>query len=590
MNLRAFSVRSRALVVLLLLAFTVAACQTTTTTPAPATAAPATAAPATAAPATAAPATAAPIPSGGQAVKGGTYTIAYPSPGRAWTVGPFWEGSGTQFMQYYLLYDQLVKLSVDLTTWLPNLAESWTLSPDGKTLEFKLRQGVVWHDGQPFTADDVAYTYRAQLMITDAYIDDPLLTLIKGAKAFREGTSEELGVTAVDASTVRFDFEAASPLYMEIIMQRPILPKHVWEGIVTRTTTLADIGNVEPTTQGIGTGPFKVGSYDSETVAEYVKNADYFAGEPNLDRVIFRFVVEETTIAAGVEAGEIDGAAIWDTSTYPRLKTVPTLTQTIEPAVTGSYAIMPNFRKSGTPFADVKFRQAVSYAIPRQQIAEQFFQGVAQPTSTLIYNPAYLADLQLTDYSFNPDRAKELLAEINYDTNQELIFLFQAGDEGPELAAIQQALGDVGIKIKFEQLADNAGLEERFKDPESWHMYIEYWSHGTDPSSEFQSLVICPEPYDPCGHAGFNWTPPARFKELLASQQSELDPAKRKAMFQEMIMIVDQEQPTIQLFTEPNVYFVNKRVHGSLPIPPIYRYGVWAFNQVDAHTWWVDPA
>ena len=119
--------------------------------------------------------------------------------------------------------------------------------------------------------------------------------------------------------TVRFDFDAPSPLWLDILMQRPILPKHIWEPIVTRTTTLADIGNVEPTTQGIGTGPFKVGSYDSETSAEYVKNATYFAGEPNLDSIIFRFVVEETTIAAGVEAGEIDGAAIWDSTTYPRL-------------------------------------------------------------------------------------------------------------------------------------------------------------------------------------------------------------------------------------------------------------------------------
>ena len=56
-----------------------------------------------------------------------------------------------------------------------------------------------------------------------------------------------------------------------------------------------------------------------------------------------------------------------------------------------------------------------------------------------------------------------------------------------------------------------------------------------------------------------------------------------------MIQIVDQEQPSIGLFTEPNVYFVNNRVHGTLPIPPIYRYGIWSFNQVDAHTWWLDP-
>ena len=95
-------------------------------------------------------------------------------------------------------------------------------------------------------------------------------------------------------------------------------------------------------------------------------------------------------------------------------------------------------------------------------------------------------------------------------------------------------------------------------------MYIEYWSHGIDPSAELESLVICPAPYDPCGHAGFTWTPTPRYAELLKAQRSELDPAARKAMLQEMIQIVDQEQPSIGLFTEPNVYFVNKRVHGTL--------------------------
>jgi peptide/nickel transport system substrate-binding protein len=524
---------------------------------------------------------------GSEAVQGGIYTIAYPSTGRAWTMSPFWEGSGTQFMQYYLLYDSLAKLNFDLDEWMPSLAESWELAPDGLSLTFTMRDGVTWHDGEPVTADDVEYSVRAWLMVSDAYIDQPLLDLLKGGNAFREGTSEDLGVTATDPSTVRFEFEAPSPLYMDIIMQRPMLPKHVWEPIITRETTLADIGNLPVTQQGIGTGPFKVESFDPEQGAQYVRNPDYFGGAPNLDGVNFRLMAEEISVAAGLEAGEIQGAAVWDVTTYPRLQEVATLNQIVEDAVTGSYHLIPNFRKADSPLLDARFRQAMLYAIPRQDIADTYLQGVAEPVRNLVYAPNYLEGAQITDYSYDPAKAQELLSEIGYDSSQELIFLVQASNDGPYFPAMQQALATVGINVRFVPVADDAGLQEIMRDPNAWDLYYEYISHGTDPSLELSAVMVCPGPdYDPCAHPGFNWTPTEEWDRLWGIQATELDPDARKAAIQDLIAIADQELPTLPLWTEPNVYFLSNAVHGD---PwSIYRYGVWSFNDVAPQSWWLE--
>ena len=185
--------------------------------------------------------------------------------------------------------------------------------------------------------------------------------------------------------------------------------------------------------------------------------------------------------------------------------------------------------------------------------------------------------MQLTDYSFNPDKAKELLAEINYDTSQELIFVYQQPTRARSTRRSSRRCRTSGSRSSSSAGPDNAAIVEYLKDPKSWDMYIEYWSHGIDPSAELESLVICPGPYDPCDRAGFTWTPTPRYLELLKAQATELDPAKRKAQLQEIIEIVDKEQPSIGLWTEPNVYFVNKRVHGTAN--GIYRYGIWRFNQ-----------
>jgi ABC-type transport system substrate-binding protein len=279
---------------------------------------------------------------------------------------------------------------------------------------------------------------------------------------------------------------------------------------------------------------------------------------------------------------------VFDKSTFPRLQQVSTLTTFVEPAVFGSFQLMPNFRKTKSPIQDIRFRQAMLYALPRDEITKSLRLGLSVPVPNLIYSPPYLEGVQLTDFSYNPDKAKQLLADMNYDTSQELVFVYQQSDKGPEEPAIQQALQDVGIKTKLVVVQDSAAIAEYLKDPEAWDFYLEYWSHGADPADVIAGLPVCQGPkYDPCDWVGFNWTATPRYLELMKAQAKELDPTKRKAQIQEIIGIVDKELPSIPLWTEPNVYFISKRAHGTAN--GIYRYGVWSFNETAPETWWLDP-
>src|SRR5919199_641424 len=174
------------------------------------------------------------------------------------------------------LYNGLVFLDEQLNPQ-PDLAESWTVSPDGKTYTFALRQGVKWHDGQPFSSADVKFSF-----------EEILLKYHARTKAGLEGVLE--GIDTPDANTVVMRFKQPyGPLLQRLDMvEAPILPKHVYEG---QDPTKAE-ANLKP----VGTGPFKLAEYVKGDRVRMVRNPDYFkSGLPNLDEVIFRVIPQNTT-------------------------------------------------------------------------------------------------------------------------------------------------------------------------------------------------------------------------------------------------------------------------------------------------------
>lgn len=528
----------------------------------------------------------------GTPTKGGTYVMAYHGPRHAWTLSPFWDGFGHQIVINQFHYNTLAELDEDMQRFVPGLAERWEISEDGLEVTFHLRRDVKWQDGQPFTAEDVVFTVRAWFLVADAYVDEPILTLLKGARAYYEGVTEELAaVAALDRHTVRFAFAQPSPLFMDELNRRPMMPKHLLEGKIRRGMSLADAGALDFARKPVGTGPFKVVDYKADEYIIYEKNPHYFRGEPYLDKLIVRLVSSETPIATGLETGEIHAAVMWNKEHFPRLFSLDHLTAWEDSIAFGSFSLMPNLRpeRKGHPLHDVRFRKAILYAIPRKKIAENL-RVISRGVPNQVYSPRFLEGLPLTDYSYDPEKARELLAEMGYDPEgaPELILAHLIFDKSPEQPAMQQALAEVGIQVKLLAV-ETAGAISLVANAEGWDLFQKYSPQYPDAGWVVSDMLRCPgPPWEACGWGAMHtWKPPPRYAEIEKLQRQELDPEKRKALLQEAILILDEEVPTLPLWTEPNVYFINKRVHGMHK--GVYKYGGRVQIYVGAETWWVEP-
>ncbi|MBI3941842.1 MAG: ABC transporter substrate-binding protein, partial [Chloroflexi bacterium] len=525
--------------------------------------------------------------------KGGTYTMAYGGGGTAVTITPFREGSGIQTIGWQLMYNPLVETDPDFKNLVPALAEKWSITPDNLTLTFNLRKDVKWQDGQPFNADDVVFTVKTWLSVKDMFIPTNLVGLIKGGKDYADGKTTDLpGVTAVDAFTVKFTFSAPDPLYMQALNAMPMIAKHQYDGKIKQGMSMADVGNLDVSKSPVGTGPFKIVNYKADQVMEYDKNPNYFRGAPNLDKVVLRIFASDAPISAGVETGEIQSAAIWTKENWPRLFLLKNLTVWTDPAVGGIFRIVPNMRpeRKDSPLQDVRFRQAMMYAIPRQKITDGIRLSVSQPIISLINAPNYLQGMKLTEYPYDPEKAKALLKEMNYDGSKapELIMIHLLFDYGPDLPAIQQAWADVGIKVKLQGV-EGPARPKIYADPKAWDLLYSYQTSPLDPADQLADYLACEKPLGECSYAGaYTWNAPARYREILKLQATEMNADKRKALLQEAITILDKEVPMLPLWTEPNTYFINKRVHGTANGTYKYAPGYWMVN-LGPETWYLDP-
>ncbi len=524
-------------------------------------------------------------------VKGGTYILAYGSQGDAWSLGPIFSGSGREAIIYQFVYNTLAEMNGDLSAFMPALAERWEVSEDGLAVTFHLRRDVRWQDGHPFTAEDVVFSVRAWLLVEDAYLEEPLLALLKGAREYRKGASEALpAVEALDRYTVRFHFAEPNPLFMYKLNRRPMVPKHLLEGKIKRGMTLAEVGELDFAKHPVGTGPFRVVDYDEDQYIEFEKNPDYFRGEPYLDRIVIRLLSSEIPVATGLETGEIHSSVIWNKEHYPRLFSLDQIRVWEDPAAFGSFSLIPNLRaeRKGHPLHDARFRKAILYAIPRKKICDHL-RMVSHPAPNQAYSPRFLEGLPLTGYSYNPEKARALLAEMGYDseTAPELVLGHLIFDKSPEQPAMQQALAEVGIKVKLLAL-ETAGVKSLVANAEGWDLIQCYFSQHPDPGVMISTVIQCPgPPWELCGWgAMFTWKPTSRYVEIEKLQRGELDVEVRKTLLQEAIVILDEEMPTLPLWTESNVYFISKRIHGAHQ--GIYKYGSQAHVYIGAETWWLE--
>ncbi len=224
-------------------------------------------------------------PSSSAEQSGGTLTVAIDTdPG---SLNPAITTSGGTHAASELIFNGLVSLTPDLEP-VPELAESWEVLEDGALYRFNLRDGVTWHDGEPFTSADVKFTFEEMLL------------KLHSRTAASVGAAIE-SITAPDADTVEFRFaQPYAPLLLQLdVTEAPILPMHLYEG--------TDVSTNPANTKPVGTGPFSLVSYKPGAELRFAANRAYFKKDlPKLDEVVMRIIPDTGNQVVALEAGEVD--------------------------------------------------------------------------------------------------------------------------------------------------------------------------------------------------------------------------------------------------------------------------------------------
>jgi peptide/nickel transport system substrate-binding protein len=279
------------------------------------------------------------------------------------------------------VFDTLVEPDENLEMQ-PALAESWNVSPDQLTWTFHLRQGVIFHDGSPFTADDVVYSYGR-------IMDEQLANVDK--------FSAVTDVSAPDASTVILRVKQSSPNLLTN------LGGFKGMAIVQRR----NVENGQIATHPVGTGPFAFRSQKSGDSITLKANGAYWLGAPRVSGVTFRFISEPSTALSALQAGEIDWTDSIPTQRVAQLEGDESMALAVVPSNDYWYLALNEARQ---PWNDVRVRQAIAYAIDRDAIVQATSYGTASANQLAIPrgNPWYT---QYDPYSHDVEKARSLLGE-----------------------------------------------------------------------------------------------------------------------------------------------------------------------------------
>jgi peptide/nickel transport system substrate-binding protein len=305
----------------------------------------------------------------------------------------------TPFWVLYGIHDALVKpMPGNLMT--PSLAESWTLSSDQKTYEFKLRQGVKFHNGDPFTAEDVKFSFMRA----------------KSSRILKEKVRD---IEIVDPLRMRFHLHEPFPDFMAFY--GTLATASSW---IVPKKYIEKVGDEGFRKQPIGLGPYKFVSNTPGIEIVMEANESYWRKMPSVKRLVFKSVPEATTRAAMLKKGEVDVAYLLDAPTALELKRDPNLKLAFSGAIGIHFVDFFDQWDPKSPWADKRVRLAAMEAIDLRSLNEAENLGASRPTGSLAPRK-FEFTLALEPYPYDPARAKRLLAEAGYPNG------FDAGDLYP---------------------------------------------------------------------------------------------------------------------------------------------------------------
>ncbi|MGL4971272.1 MAG: ABC transporter substrate-binding protein, partial [Cetobacterium sp.] len=328
------------------------------------------------------------------------------------------------------IYDSLVKQDTNMNI-IPGLAESWT-QIDDTTTEFKLRNGVKFHNGEALTADDVKFTLDR--MKTSPQVSH----IIKAIDS----------VEVIDENTVRVKTDKPFGALLSHL-------SHTAASILNREAV--EKGGAAYGQNPVGTGPYRFVSWQAGDRITLQANPDYYLGKAPTEKVIFRSIVEGTNRTIGLETGEVDIAYDLEPVDKEMVKTLPTLDYVEEPSLSMAYI---GFNVNKEALKDKKVRQAISYGLNVQDIIDVAYQGSGAKANSPIGPKVFGYNPDAKGYDYNPEEAKELLKEAGYEKGLKLKLWTNDNPTRRDIAVIaQDQLKQIGIDVTIETLEWGAYLD-----------------------------------------------------------------------------------------------------------------------------------
>jgi len=453
-----------------------------------------------------------------------------------------------------LLAEDLTKANVAVPPLVPRLAESWQVSKDGLTRTFKLRKGVKFHDGTPFDAAAAVVNWERMFKK-----DSP--SFYPRANSYTSYVVEYITkAEAVDDSTLRLTFSKPYAEWERMSLQS-------WgEPLMVSPTQLKKTGNEKFADSPVGTGPFKFVENipNDRIVLERFK--DYWGPAPNVDRLVFRRLDDPTARVAALRTGEVDFILA------PPPDEVIALRK-------DNFQIVPSdaphiwywhLNMRDEHFKDVRVRKAVQMGVDKDKMCKDLLRDTARPAWSMVPPASIAYDPKYKPYSYNPDKAKQLLKEAGFPNGFETVFWTSTSGSGQMIPVamaewIQRDLAKIGIKVKLETFDWITYLSKMFQGLRPGHgAYQLSWGMTTN----FWIDIVARSTRQPDKGVNVGWYANPTVDKLLDQAREELNDGKRAALYRQVDKIImEGDAAYLPICNDLNLVVMSPRVKGFVNPP-----------------------
>jgi peptide/nickel transport system substrate-binding protein len=453
----------------------------------------------------------------------------------------------SEYEVWTLQYATLTDKAADDFATIPGLAESWESSDDGLTYTYTLREGLLWSDGEPLTADDVAWTIN---------------TSVEQEWTNHIATTQNLTAEAVDERTIRISSAVPDPKLPT--MDVYIVPRHIWEEQAPDGETVVGYEALD----GVGSGPFVLEEYREEQFVRMVANDNYWAGRPTVDEVRFQVFTNADAMVAALQQGELDSAHNIPPASVESLDAAENIEVVAgyqgsfdELAINGGAA-------EGQPhpaLLDIEVRRAVNHAIDREALIEDVLAGQGEPATTISVSadPKWIPDIPGDElFNYDPARANQTLDDAGYldtdgdgvrempDGGDPLVFRHAVNSDSIFAQPIADLyvgwMEEIGIDIELSAY-DEGQLFELIVAGD-YDTFVWGWTPFVDPDPMLSYFTEA----ELGNWNDANWFDP-EFDAMYTEQNQELDPDRRLEIVHEMLRLLYDEAVYIPLTYTPDL-------------------------------------